>query len=52
VDVQLTEGDNTSIRKGVAAGEKVVIDGVDKLQPGTKVTIATGNGGGAGKGTS
>jgi len=52
VDIQLTEGDNTSIRKGVAAGEKVVIDGVDKLQPGTKVTIATGNGGGAGKGTS
>ena len=52
VDVQLTEGDNTSIRKGVAAGEKVVIDGVDKLQPGTKVSIAAGNGGGAGKGTS
>jgi multidrug efflux system membrane fusion protein len=37
VEVQLTEGDDTSIRRGVSAGEAVVIDGVDKLQPGTKV---------------
>jgi membrane fusion protein, multidrug efflux system len=39
VEVQLTEGDNTSIRHGVAAGETVVTDGVDKLQPGTKVGV-------------
>jgi membrane fusion protein, multidrug efflux system len=41
VDVQLTEGDATAIRKGVASGETVVVDGVDKLQPGMKVTLAS-----------
>ena len=39
VDVQLTDGDTTSIRKGVAAGEMVVIDGVDKLHEGSKVAV-------------
>jgi membrane fusion protein, multidrug efflux system len=51
VDVQLTEGDEAAIRKGVAAGDSVVIDGVDKLQPGTKVAVAgatTGSGGPSG----
>lgn len=48
VDVQLTEGDATSIRKGVAPGEAVVTEGVDKLQPGTKVV--SGGGGEAGAG--
>jgi len=51
VDVQLTEGDDASIRKGVAAGESVVIDGVDKLQPGSKVAVAgaaSGPGGASG----
>ncbi len=38
VEVDLTEGDNSSITKGLAAGETVVIDGVDKLQPGTTVS--------------
>jgi multidrug efflux system membrane fusion protein len=42
VDVQLTEGDDASIRRGLSAGENVVIDGVDKLQPGTKV-VSQGN---------
>lgn len=37
IDVQLTEGDVVAIRKGVANGDSVVIDGVDKLQPGSKV---------------
>jgi len=32
------EGDMTSIVSGLAAGEKVVTDGVDKLQPGSKVS--------------
>jgi len=41
VDVQLTEGDDTAIKKGVAAGEILVVDGVDKLQPGTKVALAS-----------
>ena len=40
VDVQLTQGDDTSIRRGVSAGETVVIDGVDKLQAGTRVAMA------------
>jgi multidrug efflux system membrane fusion protein len=41
VDVQLTEGDDTAIRKGVASGETVVVDGVDKLQPGMKVALVS-----------
>jgi multidrug efflux system membrane fusion protein len=41
VDVQLTEGDDTAIRKGVAPGETVVVDGVDKLQPGMKVALVS-----------
>jgi multidrug efflux system membrane fusion protein len=48
VDVQLTEGDDTAIRKGVASGESVVVDGVDKLQPGTKVAVAGASGGATG----
>jgi multidrug efflux system membrane fusion protein len=39
VEVKLTEGDMTSIEKGLASGETVVIDGIDKLQPGTKVSV-------------
>lgn len=44
VEVQLTEGDDTAIRRGVSAGDVVVVDGVDKLQPGTKVALANGKG--------
>ena len=40
VAVELTEGDQTAVRTGVTAGETVVVDGVDKLQPGTKVALA------------
>jgi len=40
VDLQLTEGDDTAISKGLAAGETVVVDGVDKLQQGTKVAVS------------
>ena len=39
VAIQLTQGDDTVIRQGVAAGEVVVIDGVDKLQQGSKVAL-------------
>ena len=39
VEVVLTEGDEAAIRKGVAPGEVVIIEGVDKLQPGTKVAV-------------
>jgi multidrug efflux system membrane fusion protein len=41
VEVQLTEGDDTAIRRGLAAGDVVVVDGVDKLQPGSKVALAS-----------
>ena len=40
VEVQLTEGDQTSIRRGVSPGEVVVVDGTDKLQPGAKVAVS------------
>jgi multidrug efflux system membrane fusion protein len=39
VEVALTEGDDTAIRKGLSAGEVVVIDGVDKLQPKARVAV-------------
>ena len=39
VEVKLTEGDQTAIATGLAAGETVVIDGIDKLQPGAKVSV-------------
>lgn len=44
VDVQLTEGDDTSLRQGISPGEMVVTDGVDKLQPGTKVAVTVAGG--------
>lgn len=39
VEVQLTEADETAIRKGLSDGDLVVVDGIDKLQPGTKVSV-------------
>jgi multidrug efflux system membrane fusion protein len=39
VEVKLAEGDQTAIGAGLAAGETVVIDGIDKLQPGAKVSV-------------
>ena len=40
VEVALTDGDTTALRKGVAPGESVVVDGVDKLRPGMKVSAS------------
>ncbi len=37
VMAQATVGEDTALAKGLAAGEVVVIDGVDKLKPGAKV---------------
>ncbi len=37
-----TEGDDTIIETGLKDGDIVVTDGVDKLQPGSKVTIPEG----------
>lgn len=39
VKIGPTEGDQTVVESGLAAGEKVVTEGVDKLQSGSKVTI-------------
>lgn len=41
VEVKLTQGDQTAIAHGLNPGETVVIDGIDKLQPGTKVVART-----------
>ncbi|HEX9010733.1 MAG TPA: MdtA/MuxA family multidrug efflux RND transporter periplasmic adaptor subunit [Holophagaceae bacterium] len=40
VDIQATEGDDTAIRTGLKAGEMVVTDGLEKLRPGSPVSIA------------
>ena len=53
VAVELTEGDDAVIQSGLAAGDLVIVDGVDKLRPGMKVdvTMAGAKGGrGARKG--
>ncbi|HEY6364638.1 MAG TPA: MdtA/MuxA family multidrug efflux RND transporter periplasmic adaptor subunit [Candidatus Binatia bacterium] len=39
VEVQGSEGDQTAISRGLSAGEMVVTDGVDRLQPGMKVAV-------------
>jgi multidrug efflux system membrane fusion protein len=39
VTVQLTEGDSTAVRTGLASGDVVVTDGVDRLRPGAKVAV-------------
>lgn len=41
IEVQLTEGEKSSIASGLTAGETVVVDGIDKLQPGAKVSVRT-----------
>ena len=39
VAILRVEGDETAVRSGVAAGDLVVVDGVDKLQQGTRVVV-------------
>jgi multidrug efflux system membrane fusion protein len=39
IDVGITEGDYASVTKGLEDGDRVVIDGIDKLQPKMKVTV-------------
>ncbi len=40
VAVGITEGDDTVVQSGVAPGDMLVIDGVDKLRPGMKVDVS------------
>lgn len=44
VTVGIAEGSTVSIDRGLQAGESVVTDGADKLQPGSKVTVRTETG--------
>ncbi len=44
VTVGITEANTASIDRGLQAGEMVVTDGADKLQPGSKVTVRTDTG--------
>ncbi len=37
VEILITEGDSIALKSGVQESERVVIDGLDKLSPGTKV---------------
>jgi multidrug efflux system membrane fusion protein len=39
IRIQASESDQTAIISGLSAGEVVVTDGVDKLQPGAKVAV-------------
>ncbi len=48
VEGERTEGIVTSVSQGLRAGEIVVTDGADKLQPGTHVTVRTESGAPAG----
>jgi multidrug efflux system membrane fusion protein len=52
VQLDFTQGNNTVIREGLNAGEKVVVDGGDKLQPGAVVVTHSSNAAGASIGTS
>jgi len=40
VVVKMSEADDATIQSGLAAGDVVVIDGVDKLRPGAKVDVS------------
>ncbi len=39
ISTSLTEGDEASVEKGLEPGDVVVIDGIDKLERGTKVVV-------------
>ncbi len=39
VEVQGTDGDDTALSKGLAGGETIVTDGLEKLRPGSKVAL-------------
>ncbi|HEX9011118.1 MAG TPA: MdtA/MuxA family multidrug efflux RND transporter periplasmic adaptor subunit [Holophagaceae bacterium] len=49
VEIQATEGDDTALKAGLRAGEVVVTDGLEKLRPGSKVSVAKPEGPGNAK---
>ena len=46
-----SDGSRTTVTSGLAAGDRVVIDGVDRLRDGAKVTLAETPAGGASQGS-
>jgi len=44
VELGVTDGDRVEISSGLAAGERVVVDGADKLREGAKVNVRDANG--------
>ena len=44
------EGNDASMEKGLSEGERVVVDGVDKLQAGSKVRLQAPDGKTSGRG--
>ena len=50
IDLQGTEGDDTAVKRGLQAGELVVTDGLEKLRPGSKVSLSKPEGATPGKG--
>jgi len=51
VEVLTTDGDLSCVKQGLAPGEKVVVDGLDKLRPGSKVAPVDAEGQGAANGS-
>ena len=47
VMIGAADADHTAVLSGLSAGERVVIDGVDRLREGAKVAVRNGPGGGA-----
>ncbi|WP_243304951.1 MdtA/MuxA family multidrug efflux RND transporter periplasmic adaptor subunit [Geothrix oryzisoli] len=39
VEVLATDGDETALKQGLAGGETVITDGLDKLRPGSKIAL-------------
>jgi membrane fusion protein, multidrug efflux system len=52
VQVDFTQGNSSVIREGLSAGQDVVVDGGDKLQPGAEVVTHASNANGASNGLS
>jgi multidrug efflux system membrane fusion protein len=52
VKVDVTEGTQVILASGLKAGDQVVIDGQEKLLPGSKVSLRTADATGGGKGAS
>jgi multidrug efflux system membrane fusion protein len=50
VDVARTEADTSAVQSGLAPGERVAVEGVDKLQQGMKVAVRMPGAGAGGRG--